>query len=297
MNILSLLQSGDKISALIAILYRVPAVLIALTLHELAHGYIALKCGDPTAKMLGRLSFNPLKHLDPVGTLFMLLFGFGWARPVPVNPRNYGKFRRDDLLVSIAGVVLNFMLFFFTTLIMVGINQLLWKPELWQYSLPLTFERYDTAVHLSQQGAPLFQQKDFLSFSGLNFYSVFSGENKLLFAEESGMIAYFPGLFEEYLRTPWLLYVQRFFMNFASINLGLCLFNLLPIPPLDGYHVVNDIFLRGRLHISARVMNIIMYALLAVMFFTDFISNLLGNAIYFVQNGVLSSILAIFGLG
>ena len=75
MSILSQLQS-DPTGFLISFLYRVPAVLIALTLHELAHGYVALKCGDPTAQMLGRLTFNPLKHLDPVGTIFMFLFGF-----------------------------------------------------------------------------------------------------------------------------------------------------------------------------------------------------------------------------
>ena len=110
LSILSQLQS-DPVSTLIALLYRVPAVLIALTLHELAHGYVALRCGDPTAQMMGRLSFNPLRHLDPVGMAFMLLFGFGWARPVPVNPRNFKHFRRDDLLVSIAGVAMNLILF------------------------------------------------------------------------------------------------------------------------------------------------------------------------------------------
>jgi len=280
LNILNILTSSDPLPGIIALLYRIPAVLIALTLHELAHGYVALKCGDPTAQMLGRLSFNPLKHLDPVGAIFMLLFGFGWARPVPVNSRNFKKFRRDDLLVSIAGVTLNFILFFFTTLIMVGLNQLIWKPEMWNLL-----------------GMPLLNQKDFLSFNGGNFYSIFTGENLLFIQESNGYLSYIPGMFEEYLQTPWLLYVQRFFMNFAMINLGLCLFNLLPIPPLDGYHVVNDIFLRGKLHIPAQVMQGLMIALLVIMFATDFISNLLGNAIYFVQDGVLSLILGIFGLG
>lgn len=279
MSILSLLQSDEPLSALIAILYRIPAVLIALTLHELAHGYVALKCGDPTAKMLGRLSFNPIRHLDPIGALFMLLFGFGWARPVPVNSRNFKNYRRDDLLVSIAGVVLNFILFFLTMILMTLLNLLIWKPELWEL------------------GQPLLTHKDFLSFNGFNFYSVFTGQN-LLFIRESGeMLSYIPGMFEAYLKTPWLLYVQRFLMNFAMINLGLCIFNLLPIPPLDGYHVMNDIFLRGKLHIPARVMNGIMIALMAVMFFTDIISKLLGYVIHFVQNGVLNGILLIFGLG
>ena len=127
MGILSGLQS-DPQGTLILLLYRIPAILIALTLHELAHGYVALRCGDPTAQMMGRLSFNPLRHLDPIGTLFMLLFGFGWARPVPVNPRNFKNFRRDDLLVSIAGVVTNFCLFFLSMLIMVLTTTLLFTP-------------------------------------------------------------------------------------------------------------------------------------------------------------------------
>ena len=86
-------------------------------------------------------------------------------------------------------------------------------------------------------------------------------------------------------------------MNFSMVNLGLCLFNLLPIPPLDGYHVVNDIFIRGRLHIPQRFMNIIMIALLVICFATNIVSTIVGKAIYFVQGGVLSAILWIFGLG
>lgn len=276
MSILSQLQS-DPMGTLIALLYRVPAVLIALTLHELAHGYVALRCGDPTAQMLGRLSFNPLKHLDPIGTVFMFLFGFGWARPVPVNPRNFKNFRRDDLLVSIAGVIMNFLLFFVAMLAMTGVNQLLWTKETWG------------------QG-PLTTIRDFLSFDGMNFYAVFSGQGYIVL-QKALTGGYYVGDAALFLKTPWLLYVQRFLMNFSMVNLGLCLFNLLPIPPLDGYHVVNDIFLRGRLHIPARVMNILVVALLVVCFATDFFSGLVGQAIYFVQHGVLSAILWLFGMG
>jgi len=279
LNILSIFQSEEPLVAIIAVLYRVPAILIALTLHELAHGYVALRCGDPTAQMLGRLSFNPIRHLDPVGTLFMLLFGFGWARPVPVNSRNFRNFRRDDLLVSIAGVTVNFVLFFFTTLLMVGLNQLIFKPELWKLSFQLT------------------NQKDFLSFSGINFYSIFTGENILFTQSEGEMVYYIPELFQSFLRTPWLLYVQRFLMNFAMINLGLCIFNLLPVPPLDGYHVVNDIFLRGKLHIPQSVMNVLMIVLLIGMYRFNFLNDFFNNVIFAVQNGVLSGILWIFGLG
>ena len=275
LSILSQLQS-NPVSTLIALLYRVPAVLIALTLHELAHGYVALRCGDPTAQMLGRLSFNPLRHLDPVGTAFMLLFGFGWARPVPVNPRNFKHFRRDDLLVSIAGIVMNFCLFFLTTLLMVGMNRLSYSPAIWSLG-------------------PLTTQKDFLSFRGWNFSAVFMGENRL-FVRVIGDMGYYTDDYAKLIRTPWLLYVQRFFMNFSMINLGLALFNLLPIPPLDGYHVVNDIFIRGRLHIPQRIMNICMIVLLVVCFATNVISNIVGQAIYAVQDGVLDAILFVFGM-
>ena len=279
MGILSQLQS-DPTGTLIAILYRIPAVLIAQTLHELAHGYVALKCGDPTAQMLGRLSFNPVKHLDPVGTLFMFLFGFGWARAVPVNPRNFKNFRRDDLLVSLAGVVTNFCLFVFSMLVMTLIHHFLWKPELW-----------DLGEYL-----PLINHRDFLSFEGINFYFTYSGENVIAMemAAEGGVYVDDAILF---LQTPWLMYLQRFIMNFAMINLSLCLFNLLPIPPLDGYHVVNDIFLRGKLHIPSRIMNGLMVGLLVICFATNFFSDLVSQAIDFVQGGVLDAILAIFGMG
>lgn len=308
LGILSALQSDPR-GTIIILLYQIPAILIALTLHELSHGYVAYRCGDPTAQMMGRLSFNPLKHLDPIGTLFMLLFGFGWARPVPVNPRNYKHFRRDDLLVSIAGITMNFCLFFMTMLLLTGINQLLWKPELWTLGSLTT-------------------PKDFLSFQGMNFYAVLSGDNTVIVEEAtqyirsvSGNSVYMnlltPARFQnmsiatdgagayyfameglsDYLRSPWLIYVQRFLMYFARVNLSLAVFNLIPIPPLDGYHVVNDIFLRGRLHIPAKVMNVLMIGMLALFYFTNIFSTAISTAVYFVQGGVLSAILWVFGLG
>lgn len=76
------------------LLLRIPIILIALTVHECAHGWVAYRCGDPTAKNLGRLSLNPLKHLDPFGTICMFLVGFGWARPVPINTRNFRNPKR-----------------------------------------------------------------------------------------------------------------------------------------------------------------------------------------------------------
>jgi Zn-dependent protease len=92
-------------------------VLFAITLHEVAHGWVANLLGDPTAKMLGRLTINPIKHIDPIGTilvpLMMLYFGgfiFGWAKPVPINSRNFKHLRRDSALVAAAGPLSNFIM-------------------------------------------------------------------------------------------------------------------------------------------------------------------------------------------
>jgi len=106
-------------------------VLFAITLHEVAHGWVAYKLGDPTAKMLGRLTINPIKHIDPVGTILipagLLLLGsrflFGWAKPVPVTWQNLKKPRRDMILVAAAGPLSNFiMAFAWTALMKVGMT-------------------------------------------------------------------------------------------------------------------------------------------------------------------------------
>lgn len=100
---------------LIRLLYLAPLVLFSLSFHELAHGFIAYKMGDSTAKSQGRLSLNPLAHLDPVGTLMLLIsmlsgFGIGWAKPVPIDTGNFRSPRKGFLLVSLAGPASNFLL-------------------------------------------------------------------------------------------------------------------------------------------------------------------------------------------
>jgi len=87
----------------------VPA-LLAVTVHEVSHGFVADKLGDPTARLLGRLSFNPIKHLDPIGTLAVLFFGFGWAKPVPVNFGNMQEPKRGMVAVALAGPISNLLL-------------------------------------------------------------------------------------------------------------------------------------------------------------------------------------------
>ena len=102
--------TGDLKSWLISFLLTLPIALISLSVHETAHGYVAYKLGDPTAHNLGRLTLNPLKHLDPIGFLCMILGGFGWAKPVPVNARYFKNPRRGMAITGIAGPLSNILL-------------------------------------------------------------------------------------------------------------------------------------------------------------------------------------------
>lgn len=137
-------------------------MLIALSFHEYAHAWAAYKCGDSTAKASGRLSLDPLKHLDPVGTFCLLFFHFGWAKPVPINPRSFRHPRRDDILVSLAGIIMNFIVSF------------------------IAYGIYYVAVYV-------------FHWSNMIFVNIMS---------------------------PIIL-----------LNITLGIFNLIPIPPLDGFHV------------------------------------------------------------
>ncbi|HCX64444.1 MAG TPA: site-2 protease family protein, partial [Eubacteriaceae bacterium] len=85
------------------IVYILPALLVSVTFHELAHGYVAYKLGDPTAKKMGRLTLNPIKHLDPMGTAMLIFFRFGWAKPVPYNPNYFKNRKQGTFLVAVAG--------------------------------------------------------------------------------------------------------------------------------------------------------------------------------------------------
>lgn len=152
---------------LLTALYRIPGIIIGLSFHEWAHAYAAYKRGDPTARNLGRMTVNPVAHVDPIGILMLLIAGFGWARPVPVNTRNFKNPRKDEIIVSLAGVTTNFIIAFL--------------------------------------------------FTGVLFAVTFFTESEIAY----GLI-----------------------MNVIYINLGLFVFNLLPIPPLDGFHVFQSLFTR-----------------------------------------------------
>lgn len=119
---------GNSITSMVATLL---AVLMAITFHETAHGFVAYKLGDPTAKNQGRLTLNPLAHLDPIGALLMLVAGFGWAKPVPVNPFYFeGDRTKGMMLVSVAGPAVNLLLSFVAAFILVAGNGFMGIPFL-----------------------------------------------------------------------------------------------------------------------------------------------------------------------
>jgi Zn-dependent protease len=94
-----------------------PGLLTAIVFHEFAHGFVAYKLGDPTAKNAGRLTLNPFKHIDLIGFIFLMVFRFGWAKPVPINPNYFKNRKKDTILVSAAGPIINFIIALFFSLI------------------------------------------------------------------------------------------------------------------------------------------------------------------------------------
>ena len=251
MGLLELLFS-DPLRFLDYSLYRIPAVLIALCCHEWGHAYVAYRCGDPTAKLAGRMTVKPLRHMDPVGTLLMFLLGFGWAKPVPVNPYNFRKPRRDDLLVSLAGITVNLCIFLLCTLLGVWVNSLLWQE--------------DVLAHYSVR--ELLNYKD-----GIVLY----------------MLSGYGSEFARFYARPALLPVLRMLMQIGMVNLYIAAFNLIPVPPLDGYHVFNDIVLRGRWQITRKQAQIGMGVVLLLS-----VTGVLGRGLSFVADGLQSLILSIF---
>ncbi len=159
---------GDPQGFLLNLLYSLPAILISLAFHEWGHAYAAYRLGDPTARNLGRMSLNPIRHIDPLGFLMLVIARFGWAKPVPVNPRNFKNLRRDDTIVSLAGITVNFGLALVSML----------------------------AIYL------------FATLGATNYA------------------------------------IANILYYFLSINLGLMVFNLIPLPPLDGSHVLENLLIR-----------------------------------------------------
>ena len=249
----------DPGGTIITLLYVAVCILFSLIIHECAHGYVALKCGDPTAKWLGRLTLDPRKHLDPLGTICMVFLRIGWAKPVPVNPRNFRNYRRDYILVSIAGIVTNLLMCLLSLVISAVLAKLIWKP--------------DVITQFRAMG-----DRSML----INVY-----DSSFATAVYSGMYDYFG----EYAQTPWLMYVQRLFLMLAQMNLGLAVFNLLPVPPLDGYRVVDQFVFKGRLSLDAHTMQVIHLVFLVVC-----MSGMLTGLLTTVNSAVMGALTSVISM-
>lgn len=231
----------DPRATLMFFLLAFPGRILAISAHEFAHTWVADRCGDHTARMLGRLTLNPLKHLDLWGTIMMLLLGFGWAKPVPVNPRNFRDFRRDDLKVSVAGVVMNLTLFLLSFLV----------------AATMVF-----AV-LRRAGASSAEACEYVRYA--------ASINSSAIAELSG--------------SRMLSYIYEMLTYFVLVNISLAIFNLLPVPPLDGYHVLNDLVLKRSLFASQQAARTAMGILFFLMF-TGWLGTGLSYAVGAVMDGV-----------
>lgn len=206
----------------VELLLLIPAALITLTLHEYAHGYVAWRLGDPTARSLGRLTLNPLKHLDPLGTLSMVLFRYGWAKAVPINPRYFKDPRKGMALTAAAGPATNLILSF--------VGALLAKLTV-------------------------------------------LGGNALLSLWPSKFLFLFFG------------HLTDFFVLFHLLNTSYCIFNLIPLPPLDGSRIFY-VFLPTKWYFKVMkyertIMIVLMIALIAGTF-----TGLLTTAISYVSNAI-----------
>ena len=213
---------------LLGLIISIPSVLIAITFHEFAHAFAADKLGDDTPRRQGRLSLNPLHHLDPVGSLLLLFAGFGWGKPVEVNPRNYNRnisMEKADAIVSIAGPLMNFALAILFMLIYCAI---------YKFSPAFVFTNY--------------------------------GKIAILFLSVT-----------------------------ISINIGLGVFNLLPLPPLDGSKVIMPFlpYNAKRFFIEKEQ---IFYIAFVIIWITGLAGYIISPVINVISNGILKLGLLIFGL-
>ncbi|MBR6514347.1 MAG: site-2 protease family protein [Clostridia bacterium] len=124
----SLIQGGFTLEALISVLCSIPVIILALCIHESAHGLAAKLMGDPTAYNLGRITLNPLKHLDPIGAILMFVFGFGWAKPVPINTRHFRNPKWGMAISALAGPLSNLVCSYIYFVAWILINRYLISP-------------------------------------------------------------------------------------------------------------------------------------------------------------------------
>lgn len=215
LSILGLIRNGEYLQAVVSVLSRCFVVFCCLPIHELAHGWVANLLGDNTAKNQGRLTFNPLAHLNPIGTIMIFLFGIGYANPVPINPNNFKKPKQGMALTALAGPVSNVLLGFISVFFCYAIQK----------------------------------------FTG------YQAGNSIVSA------------------------VAAFFYFAAYVNVTLAVFNLLPIPPLDGSKVLAAVLPDKAYYKYMQYERYVMLAVLILLF-----TGVLDRPISFLSNAMMTLI-------
>ena len=208
------------------ILILIPLRLLALVVHECSHGYVSTKLGDPTPRIQGRLSLNPLVHLDLFGTILMILTGFGWAKPVEVNPMYYKDRKKGMALVALAGPLSNFILAFISVFL-------------------------------------------------FGLFSVIFG--KLNISNSLTNVLY------------------KIFIYSAQINLCFMVFNLIPIPPLDGSRILG-MFLSDRTYYTMMQYERYSRLLIMVLSLSGAFSAIIGTGVNFFYDRISDAVVFLFNI-
>lgn len=226
--VLSLGRYLTDTNALLSLVLTIPAVLIAITFHEYAHAFAADKLGDDTPRRQGRLSLNPLAHLDPVGSIMLVFAGFGWGKPVEINPRNFNRtvsMSKGEAIVSIAGPAMNFILAIVFSIIYFAII------------------KFAPAFFITQVGSII------------------------------------------------LTLIQITIL----INIGLGVFNLIPLPPLDGSKVLNYFLPYSAKDWFARYAQVF-YIIFIVLWITGIAGDIISPIINLVYSGITHLVAILFGI-
>ena len=226
--VLSLGRYLTDTNALLSLVLTIPAVLIAITFHEYAHAFAADKLGDDTPRRQGRLTLNPLAHLDPVGSIMLVFAGFGWGKPVEINPRNFNRtvsMSKGEAIVSIAGPVMNFILAIVFSVIY------------------FAMARFAPMFAITQLGSII------------------------------------------------LTLIQITIL----INVGLGVFNLIPLPPLDGSKVLNHFLPYSAKDWFARYAQVF-YIIFIVLWITGIAGSIISPIINWVYSGITYLVALLFGI-
>lgn len=223
--LLNYIANGDYIGAFAYLLGSLAIIFLVLPFHEYAHGWTADKLGDPTARYSGRLSLNPMRHIDWLGAALIVFAGFGWAKPVPVNTRNFNNPKRDMAITAVAGPLSNLLM---------GLIALLLSNAVMKIALVT------------------------------GGYTLTGGYFSL---------------------TPVYSFLYILLYSVASINVGLAVFNLIPIPPLDGSRLLTALLPN---HLYYKMMQYERYIMMAL--FLLIFMGALDVPLSFLRNGVMSGI-------